>query len=162
MRCAQGMSVTTKDYNTNNYAHIHVLPKCVSSLLGFMCFVLMFLCILVFTLSLVSDVSPLSRKVFYVNFISPRIRNSKYKVLSSGCCSPTLSFHRQLNLYPKFLHISPRENGSFEVLSSQNSVGCRQLKKLTASVSLFLCPPFFRDCDCKSCNFSRHRSRRNR
>ena len=42
-----------------------------------MCFVL----ILVFTLSLVSDVSPFSRKVLYVNFISPRIRNSKYKVL---------------------------------------------------------------------------------
>ena len=28
-----------------------------------------------------------------------------------------LSCHRQLNLYPKFLHISHRENGSFEVLS---------------------------------------------
>ena len=36
---------------------------------------------------------------------------------SSGCCSPTLSCHRQLNLYPKFLHISHRENGSFKVLS---------------------------------------------
>ena len=30
---------------------------------------------------------------------------------------PTLSCHRQLNPYPKFLHISHRENGSFEVLS---------------------------------------------
>ena len=39
------------------------------------------------------------------------------KFFSSGCCSPTLSCHRQLNLYPKLLHISHRENGSFEVLS---------------------------------------------
>ena len=39
------------------------------------------------------------------------------KSFSSGCCSPTVSCHRQLNLYPKFLHISQRENGSFEVLS---------------------------------------------
>ena len=105
----------TRTKKTNNYVHIHALPKCVTPLSGFMCFVL----ILVFTLSLVSDVSPFSRKVLYVNFISPRIRNSKYKVLSSGCCSPTLSCHRQLNLYPKFLHISHRENGSFEVLSLQ-------------------------------------------
>ena len=41
------------------------------------------------------------------------------KFPSSGCCGPTLSCHRQLNLYPKFLHISHRENGSFEVLSLQ-------------------------------------------
>ena len=107
----------TRTKKTNNYAHTHVLSKCVTSLLGFMCFVLMFLWILVFTLSLVSDVSPFSKKVLYVNFLSPRIRDSKYKVLSSGCCSPTLSCHRQLNLYPKFLHISHRENGSSEVLS---------------------------------------------
>ena len=39
------------------------------------------------------------------------------KFFSSGCCSPTLSCHRQFNLYPKFLHISHRENGSSEVLS---------------------------------------------
>ena len=38
-------------------------------------------------------------------------------IFSSGCCSPTVSCHRQLNLNPKFLHISHRENGSFEVLS---------------------------------------------
>ena len=61
-----------KTTKTNNYTHIHVFTKCVTSLSGFMCFVL----ILVFTLSLVSDVSPFSRKVIYVNFISPRIRNS--------------------------------------------------------------------------------------
>ena len=49
---------------------------------------------------------------------------------SSGCCSPTLSCHRPLNLYPKFLHISHRENGSFEVLSLHSpsvTVNRRQL-----------------------------------
>ena len=71
----------TRTKKTNIYAHVHVFTKCVTSLLGFMCFVLMLLWILVFTLSLVSDGSPFSRKVLYVNFISPRIRNSKYKVL---------------------------------------------------------------------------------
>ena len=39
------------------------------------------------------------------------------KLFSSGCCSPTSSCHRQLKLYPKFLHVSHRENGSLEVLS---------------------------------------------
>ena len=42
--------------------------------------------------------------------------HTQYQVqmfFSSGCCSPTLSCHRQLNLYTKFLHISHRENGSF-------------------------------------------------
>ena len=43
------------------------------------------------------------------------IPNTKF--FSSGCCSPIVSRHRQLNLYPKFLHISHRENGSVEVLS---------------------------------------------
>ena len=42
----------------NNYAHNHVFM---------LCFVLMLLWILVFTLSLVSDVSPFSKKVLYVN-----------------------------------------------------------------------------------------------
>ena len=72
--CARNECKTTK---TNNYAHIHVFTKCVTSLSGFVCFVL----ILVFTLSLVSDVSQFSGKVLNVNFISPRIRNTKYKVL---------------------------------------------------------------------------------
>ena len=53
----------TRTKKTNNYAHIHVFPKCVTSLLGFMFFLLMFLWILAFTLSLVSDVSPFSMKV---------------------------------------------------------------------------------------------------
>ena len=43
------------------------------------------------------------------------------KIFSSGCCSPTLSCHRQLILYTNFLHVSHRENGSFEVLSLQAS-----------------------------------------
>ena len=108
----------TRTEKTNNYTHIHVFTKCVTSLLGFMCFVLMLLWILVFTLSLVSDVSPFSRNVFYTSTSfhhAYAIPSTKF--FSSGCCSPTLSCHRQLNLYPKFLHISHRENGSFEVLS---------------------------------------------
>ena len=32
-------------------------------------------------LSLVSDVSPFSKMILYVNLISPRLRNSKYKIL---------------------------------------------------------------------------------
>ena len=47
------------------------------------------------------------------------------KFFPSGCCSPIVSCHRPLNLYPKLLHISHRENGSFEVLS---------LKKLYADL----------------------------
>ena len=45
------------------------------------------------------------------------IRSANF--LSSGCCSPTSSCRRPLNLYPKFLHISHHENESFEVLSWQ-------------------------------------------
>ena len=54
------------------------------------------------------------------------------KFFPSGCCSPTVSCHRPLNLYPKFLHISHRENGSFEVLSihqrrlQQTAVSCKR------------------------------------
>ena len=33
------------------------------------------------------------------------------KFFPSGCCSPIVSCHRPRNLYPKFLHISHRENG---------------------------------------------------
>ena len=46
--------------------------------------------------------------------------HTQFQVQSSfllDVCSPTLSCHRQLNLYSTFLHISHRENGSFEVLS---------------------------------------------
>ena len=45
------------------------------------------------------------------------IANTKF--FSSGRSSLALSCHRQLKLYPKFLHISHRENGSFDVLSLQ-------------------------------------------
>ena len=91
MRCVQGMSVTTA-------------TKCVTSLSSFMCFVL----ILVFTLSLVSNVLPFS--------FTTHTQFQVQKFSSSGCCSPTLSCHRQLKLYPEFLRISHRENGSFEVV----------------------------------------------
>ena len=65
--------MTTQDCEDwNNYARIHVFM---------LCFVLMFLWILVFTSSLVSDASTSSRKVSFVNCISPRIRNTKCKVL---------------------------------------------------------------------------------
>ena len=44
MRCVQGMSVTAKTEQglrrLNNYARIHVFRLCVTSLSGFMCFVL--------------------------------------------------------------------------------------------------------------------------
>ena len=68
-----------KTTKTNNYTHIHVLTKCVTSLSGFMCFVL----ILVFTLSLVSGRPHRScKKVWYVNFIfTTHTQFSKYKVL---------------------------------------------------------------------------------
>ena len=56
----------------NNYAHIHVFM---------LCFMLMFLWILVFTSSLVLDVSSFSGMVSNVNCISPRIRNTKCKLL---------------------------------------------------------------------------------
>ena len=52
--------------------------------------------------------------VFHHAYALPRT-----KFFSSGCCSPTLSCHRQLNLNPKFLAHFHRENGSFEVLSLQ-------------------------------------------
>ena len=84
MRCVQGLSVTTEKEQglrrltlracsrVHQVCHaivgFHVLRVDVTPDLGF-------------TLSLVSDVSPFSRKVLYVNFISPRTRNSKYKVL---------------------------------------------------------------------------------
>ena len=86
----------TRTKKTNNYAHIHVFTKCVTSLSGFMCFVL----ILVFTLSLVSDVSPFNRKVLYVNLIP----NTSYFLLdvvvrlcpvivNSNCIPNSCMFH---------------------------------------------------------------------
>ena len=47
----------TRTKKTDNNAHIHMFTKCVTSLLGFMCFVLMFLWILVF--HVVTDVGRL-------------------------------------------------------------------------------------------------------
>ena len=114
MRCVQGMSVTTQNEDYEDYAHVNMFPKCVTSLLGFMlCFVLFFW-ILAFMLSLLSDASTFSKIFFHVNCISPRTRNTKCRVLLDVVVRlcPVI-----VNLYPKFLHISHHENGSFEVLS---------------------------------------------
>ena len=73
---------------------------------------------LVFTLSLVSDTSTSSNMALFINCFLQCIRNAKF--CPSGCCSPIVSCHRPLNLYPKFLHLSHRENGWFEVLSSHH------------------------------------------
>ena len=109
-RCVQGMSVTTQTEQelrgltlracsrVTQVCHVivgfHVLRVDVTLNLGF-------------HVVIVSDVSPFSFTT-----------HTQFQVQSSsGCCSPTLSCHRQFKLYPKFLHISHRENGSFEVLS---------------------------------------------
>ena len=49
-------------------------------------------------------------------------QNCLLKCVGEGLV-PDVSCHRQLNLYPKFLHISHRENGSFEVLSLHENAG---------------------------------------
>ena len=76
MRCVQEMSECDKTEQglrrLQHYAHAHVFV---------LCFVL-FLWILVFTLSWVSDASTSSKMVSFVNCISPRTRNIKCKVLS--------------------------------------------------------------------------------
>ena len=69
-----------------------------------------FLRILVFTLSLVWFYSSTA---FHHANATP---NAKF--FPSGCCSPTVSCHRQLNLNPKFLLISYRENGSVSVFKN--------------------------------------------
>ena len=70
----QEMSVTTQNWlrRIQHHAHAHVFM---------LCFVLT-LWILVFTLSPVSDASTSSKMVLFVNCMSPRIRNTKCKVLS--------------------------------------------------------------------------------
>ena len=114
MRCVQGMSVTT---DTEQGLRRLTLRAC--SRVHQVCHVIVgfhvlrvdvTLDILVFTLSLVGRLTVSTS--FHHAYAIPST-----KFFSSGCCSPTLSCHRQLNLYTKFLHISHRENGSFEVLS---------------------------------------------
>ena len=71
--------MTTQDYEDHQLrAHSRVAQVC-HVIAGFLVLRVDVSPDLVFTLLLVSDVSPFSRKVFYVNVISPRIRNSKYK-----------------------------------------------------------------------------------
>ena len=93
-----------------------MFTECVTSLSGFKCFVL------IFCFHFVIGVGRLTvqQEGFYASTLfhhAYAIPSTKF--FSSGCCSPTLSCHRQLHLYPKFLNISHRENGSFEVLSLQ-------------------------------------------
>ena len=96
-----------------HYAHAHVFK----SLLSFtLCFVL-FLWILVSRCHWCRTPQRLARwfpssTAFHHAYATPSA-----KFFPSGCCSPIVSW---LNLYPKFLHISHRENGSFEVLSLQS------------------------------------------
>ena len=108
----------TRTKKTNNYAHIHVFTKCLTSLLGFL--VLHVDVYLDLGFHIVIGVGCLT--VQQEGFITSTSFHHAYAIPSTkffllGSCSPTLSCHRQLNLYPKFLHISHRENGSFEVLS---------------------------------------------
>ena len=78
----------------------------------------MFLWILVFTLSLVSDVLTVQQEGFIrqLHFTT----QTQFQVQSSFLLDVVVRLCPvivQLNLYPKFLHISHRENGYFEVLS---------------------------------------------
>ena len=78
----------------------------------------MFLWILVFTLSLVSDVSPFSRKVLYVNFISARIR--KFQVQSSFFWMLQSDFvlsSSTQSVSQILAYFTSRKSCSFEVLS---------------------------------------------
>ena len=70
-----------------------------------LCFVLI-LWILVFTLSLVSDASTSSKMVLSSTAFHHANATPSAKFFPSRCCSPTVSGHRPLILYPNFLHIS--------------------------------------------------------
>ena len=123
MRCVQGHECDSRNRtrtkkSNNYYAHIHVFTKCVTSLLGF--HVLRVDVSLDLGFHVVIGVGRLTVQqddfVRQLNFTThTQVPNTK--VFSSGCCSPTLSCHRQLILYTKFLHCSHRENGSLQVLS---------------------------------------------
>ena len=116
MLCVQGMSVTTQDYEDCNTTRTltcsgHCRVSCCASCWCFSgsWFSRCHWCR--------TPQRPAGRF-----FCSSTAFHHAYAILSaeffpSGCCCPTVSCHRQLNLYPKFLHISRRENGSFEVLS---------------------------------------------
>ena len=120
MRCVQGMSVTT---DTEQGLRRLTLRAC--SRVHQVCHVIVGFHVLRVDVTLdlgfhvvVGRTSHRSAGRFYTSTSfhhAYAIPSTKF--FSSGCCSPTLSCHRQLNLYTKFLHISHRENGSFEVLS---------------------------------------------
>ena len=125
----QEMSVTTHNWlrRLQHYAHAHVFV---------LSFVLV-LWILVFTLSMVSNVWTSSKKrrsypstAFHHANVTPTA-----SFFSSGCCSPTVSCHRPLDLYPKFLHIFIAKTGLSEVLSLHFHRGgtCKHLPWYTES-----------------------------
>ena len=115
MRCVQEMSVTTTRLTTKTATirassrvqvtvEFHVVLRVVSLDLGF------HVVIGVRRLNIQQD-GFISSTAFHHAYAIPSA-----KFFPSGC----VSCHRQLNLNPKFLHISHREDGSFEVLSSHN------------------------------------------
>ena len=80
-----------------------------------MCFVL----ILVLTLSLVSVGRLTVQEDVFIRQLhfTTQPQHQVQRPVLLDVCRPIVSCHRPLNLYPQFLHISHRENGSFEVLS---------------------------------------------
>ena len=110
MRCVHGMSVTTQDYGR---AHSRVHQVC-HVIVGFhvLCAGLVSHVVIGVGRLTVQQEGFIRQLHFHHAYAIPSTQ-----FFSSGCCSPTSSCHRQLKLYSKFLHISHRENGSFEVLS---------------------------------------------
>ena len=126
MRCVQEMSVTTqnKDYEDCNTTRTLTCSCCASCCFSGSWFSRCHWCR--------TPQRPArwfhSSTAFHQAYAIPSA-----KFFPSGCCSPIVSCHCQLNLYHKFLHILHRENGSFEVLSLHTpsvTVDRRQLETI--------------------------------
>ena len=120
MRCVQGVSVTTKTEQglrrLTQRAHSRVHQVC-HVIVGFVCFVL----ILVFHIVIGVGRPTVQREGFTTSTsFHQEDAIPSVKFFSSGCCTPTSSCHRSLNLYPKFLHIFHLENGSFWSLRARD------------------------------------------
>ena len=115
----QEMSVTTQNKDNedaNNYAHahvfrsllFHVVLRVVSLALGF---------------HVVIGVGRFNVQLYGFFLQLHFTMQAQYQEQSSLLLDVVvrLSCHRPLNLYPKLLHFSHRENGSFDVLSFQNA-----------------------------------------
>ena len=74
------------------------------------CFVL-FLWILAFTLLLVGRLNVQQEGFISQLHFTTHTQHQVQSSFLSGCCSPTLSCHRPLNPYPKFLHIFIAKTG---------------------------------------------------